>query len=79
MAFSRQLKAEQVTRKKKPRKDILEFKNNRFYENGTYLPKKDIIFTFSAHEGESLISGVTGQKYRARDLIKEYGYFPYSF
>ena len=44
-------------------------KNQRWYENGKYLSKKDYIFHADCHEGECIISCVTGQKYRLREAI----------
>lgn len=55
-----------MEKKKKPR---LIFKNGRWYENGRYLPKKNYIYHADCHEGECIVSCVTGQRYRIRECI----------
>ena len=55
-----------MVRKPKPR---LIRKNGRWYENGRHLPRKDYIFHADAHEGECIISCITGQKYRIREAV----------
>jgi len=47
----------------------LVWKNNRWYEDGKPLRKHDYIFHADAHEGECIISCLTGQKYRIREAI----------
>lgn len=51
------------------KKNRLIYKNGRWYENGKLLPKKNYIFHADAHEGECIISCLTGQKYRLREAI----------
>ena len=54
------------------KKDKLVYKNGRLYENGKYLPKKNYVFHADAHDGESIISLITGQKYRLRGNMVTY-------
>ena len=51
----------------KRRKKNLIFKNGRWYENGKLLPKKDYIYHADCHDGECIISCLTGQKYRLKE------------
>ena len=44
-------------------------KNGRWYENGKYLSTKNYIFHADSHEGEYILSCITGQKYRLREAI----------
>lgn len=53
-----------MARNKVTRPNILVLKNGRWYENGKCLYKKDYIYHASASEGASIISCITGQKYR---------------
>ena len=51
------------------RKNRLIWKNGRWYENGKLLTKKNYIYHADSHEGECVISCLTGQKYRIREAI----------
>ena len=53
-------------RRLKPTNKLVR-RNGRWFENGRYLPKKDYIFHSDAHDGESIISCITGQKYKLSD------------
>lgn len=51
------------------KKRRLVFKNGRWYENGKHLPRKDYIYHADAHEGECIISCLTGNKYRLKEAV----------
>lgn len=55
-----------MNRRRKKIGNVLEIRNGNWYENGKYLPKKNYIFHASCHDGESITSCVTGQKYSLR-------------
>lgn len=55
-------------KKKKNIYDEVVFRNGILYENGRALRKKDYIFYGDCFDGSSIISGVTGQKYKLKFL-----------
>lgn len=75
MIFSKSLKADSIPN---PKRDKLEYKGNKFYENDDYIPKRDLIYHSSSDQGAYLRSKRTGQIYRASELRRVYGYFPYT-
>lgn len=50
------------------KKNKLEWRNGRYFENGKLLTKKDYILHFSAHDVNSVVSCRTGQKYRLTQI-----------
>lgn len=52
-----------MARKRRGRRSVLEKRPDGYYENGKKLEEKDYIFHFNCQHGNSIISGLTGNKY----------------
>ena len=50
------------------KRNVLELRDGRWFENGKWLPKKDYIYHDSSLEGPRIISRITGQLYRLRNF-----------
>lgn len=45
------------------KKNLLVWRNGRWFENGKWLPKRDYTYHSSGNSGDAIISGRTGQLY----------------